>query len=111
MENLFLPQNNSVHVGGRKHVLPQQVIMLVADVNYTTVYLVDNQHFMVAMTIGKIQKILGNHGNFVRPNKAQVVNWAYVTQRTQEGLLLKNNEMISFSRRKRRAMKGEVIDK
>jgi DNA-binding LytR/AlgR family response regulator len=111
MKNLFLPTNESVHVGGRKHVQPEQVIMLVADVNYTTIYLIDGQQFMVATTIGKVQKALDAYGNFIRLNKAQVVNWAYVLQRTKNGLLLKNNETVGISRRRRRDVKVAIIHK
>lgn len=108
MSEVIQAQKESVHVGGRRHVQPEQVMMLVADINYTTIYLSDGEHFMIASTIGKVQKALNIHGNFVRPNKTQVVNWAYVTQRTQDGLLLKNNKMIIFSRRKRRTITAVV---
>jgi DNA-binding LytR/AlgR family response regulator len=101
-------QKQSVHIGGRRYVQPEQVMMLVADINYTTIYLNNGEKFIIATTIGKVQKALDIHGDFVRPNKTQVVNWAYVTQRTQDGLLLQNNEMIIFSRRKRRAIKAVV---
>lgn len=103
MENFTNTQKDSVHVGGRKHVQPEQVMMLVANINYTTIYLANGQRFMVATTIGKIQKSLQVHGQFVRPNKSQVVNWAYVRSSNSKQLLLKNNEMVRFSRRKEQA--------
>ena len=108
MTETIQTQKESVHVGGRRHVQPEQVMMPVADINYTTIHLNDGEQFMIASTIGKVQKALDIHGNFVRPNKTQVVNWAYVTQRTEDGLLLQNNEMIIFSRRKRKEITAVV---
>lgn len=93
-------QKKTVFVGGRLHILPTQVMMLVADINYTTIFLDDGQQFMVATTIGKIQKTLQEHGNFVRTNKSQVVNWAYVLRSNSKELLLKNDEIVRFSRRR-----------
>ena len=97
-------QKESVHIGGRKHVHPAQVIMLVADINYTTIYLADGNQFMVATTIGKVQRTLQAHGQFVRTNKAQVVNWAYVLRSSPKELQLKNNEIIKFSRRREKVI-------
>ncbi len=102
MKNFADIKKDSVHIGGRI-VHPEQIIMLVADINYTTIYLADGQRFMVATTIGKVQKILQLHGEFVRPNKSQVVNWAYVRSSTSKQLLLKNNEIVRFSRRREKS--------
>jgi DNA-binding LytR/AlgR family response regulator len=102
MEKFTNTQKDSIHVGGRKHIQPAQVMMLVADINYTTVYLADGQRFMVATTISKIQKSLQEHGDFVRTNKSQVVNWAYVRSSNSKELLLKNDEIVKFSRRRKK---------
>ena len=102
MKNFADIKKDSVHIGGRI-VYPEQIMMLVADINYTTIYLADGQRFMVATTIGKVQKTLQVHGEFVRPNKSQVVNWAYVRSSTSKQLLLKNNEIVRFSRRREKS--------
>jgi DNA-binding LytR/AlgR family response regulator len=100
MENFINTQKEGVHVGGRRHVQPTQVMMLIADINYTTIFLKNGQQFMVATTIGKVQKTLQSHADFVRLNKLQVVNWAYVQSSNTKQLLLKNNEIVQFSRRR-----------
>jgi two-component system LytT family response regulator len=108
MENFTHTKKDGVHVGGRRHVLPTQVMMLVADINYTTIFLDNGQRFMVATTIGKIQKSLQKHGNFVRTNKSQVVNWAYVRSSNSKELLLKNDEIVRFSRRRGHMRKNTI---
>ncbi|WP_435355635.1 LytTR family transcriptional regulator DNA-binding domain-containing protein [Emticicia sp. SJ17W-69] len=101
--------NTLVHVGGRKHVQPEEVIILIADSNYTTIFLASGKNFMVATNIGKIQKILQAHGQFIRTNKAQVVNWAYVISSTYNQLLLHDNKIVIFSRRRRIKVRPQLI--
>lgn len=105
MKNLTESQKEAVHIGGRKHVQPEQVMMLVADSNYTTIYLADGNQFMIATTIGKIQKILENYGQFIRPNKSHVVNCAFVKSSNSEQIFLKNNKVVRFSRRREKEIR------
>jgi two-component system LytT family response regulator len=99
MNHITTTPKNYIHVGGRRHVKPEEVMMLVANVNYTTIHLVDGERFMIAKNIGKVQETLQNYGHFVRPNKGQVVNFAYVLENRNSELLLQNNEIVKFSRR------------
>ena len=100
--------DESIHIGGRLYIQPTDVIMLVANVNYTTIYLINGQQFMIARTIGKVQEILHPHGQFIRTNKAQVVNLAYVLQHTKKGFVLQNNEVIDWSRRRKKEIKEKL---
>ncbi|WP_394993034.1 LytR/AlgR family response regulator transcription factor [Emticicia sp.] len=99
------PESQDISIGGRKIVSPKQVLMLVADINYTTVHLFNGEQFIIATTIKRVQKSLNSHGNFVRTNKKFVVNWDYVRSHCAKQLTLQNNQTISFSRRQgKRAM-------
>lgn len=93
---------NKISIGGRKSVTPKQILMLVADINYTTVHLFNGEHFIIATTLKKVQESLDSHGNFVRTNKKIVVNWDYVRSHCAKQLTLQNNQVIPFSRRKGR---------
>lgn len=93
-------ESNYVSIGGRKTILPAQVLMLVADINYTIVHLFSGEQFMIATTLKKVQKSLDAHGNFVRTNRKFVVNWDYVSSHCAKQLTLHNNLIIPFSRRK-----------
>jgi DNA-binding LytR/AlgR family response regulator len=104
MENFTQPETNVVFVGGRLHIPPNEIVMLVAAINYTTIHLIDGQTFIIAKTISRVQDALKSHGRFIRLNKSHVVNWAYVTHLTPEGLLMQNNEILSFSRRRKRTI-------
>lgn len=92
-------QSQDISIGGRKTVSPKQVLMLVADINYTTIHLFNGEHFIIATTLKRVQKSLDSHGNFVRTNKKIVVNWDYVRSHCAKQLTLQNNQIIPFSRR------------
>jgi DNA-binding LytR/AlgR family response regulator len=100
---------NSVPVGGRKSVTPKQVLMLVADINYTTVHLFNGEQFIIATTLKRVQKSLDSHGNFVRTNKKFVVNWDYVRSHCAKQLTLQNNQIIPFSRRQGKLIMGKLL--
>lgn len=103
MKNNFAKLNLESHcvpIGGRKSVSPQHVLMLVADINYTIVHLFNGEHFIVATTLKRVQQNLNAYGKFVRTNKKFVVNWDYVRSHCTKQLILQNNQVIPFSRRK-----------
>ncbi|WP_435353710.1 LytR/AlgR family response regulator transcription factor [Emticicia sp. SJ17W-69] len=92
-------ESNYISIGGRKTVSPKQVLMLVADINYTTIHLFNGEQFIIATTLKRVQKSLNSHGNFIRTNKKFVVNWDYVLSHCAKQLTLHNNQIIPFSRR------------
>lgn len=93
------PESSFISIGGRKMVAPKQVLMLVADINYTTIHLYNGERFIIATTLKRVQKSLDSHGNFIRTNKKIVVNWDYVRSHCTKQLTLQNNQIILFSRR------------
>ncbi|GAB2609969.1 hypothetical protein GCM10027035_02780 [Emticicia sediminis] len=99
---LSISEPNLIPIGGRKSVTPKQVLMLVADINYTIIHLFNGEQFIIATTLKRVQKSLNSHGNFVRTNKKFVVNWDYVRSHCAKQLTLQNNQVIPFSRRQGR---------
>jgi DNA-binding LytR/AlgR family response regulator len=98
----IIAESNYIPIGGRKSVSPKQILMLVADINYTMIHLFNGEQFIIATTLKKVQKSLAPHGNFVRTNRKFVVNWDYVRSHCAKQLTLQNNQVIPFSRRQGR---------
>lgn len=101
-----LSEPNPIPIGGRKSVTPQHVLMLVADINYTTVYLFNGDQFMIATTLGKVQRSLDPHGNFVRLNRKCTVNWILCPQVLCKGAEARKQPNHSFLQKKRQDNHG-----
>ncbi|MBA4853236.1 LytTR family DNA-binding domain-containing protein [Emticicia sp. BO119] len=97
-----------VHIVGSTYINPLDVIKLVACINYTTIYLASGKQYVVALTISKVHEVLHPYGQFIRTHKSHVINMAYVLQQTPNGLLLKNNETIDWSRRRKKGVKEQL---
>lgn len=101
--------NNLIHLGSRKNIAPECILMLKSDANYTIIYLEDGSKILSSTTIGKIEKRLKDF-QFFRPNRSVIFNLDFMAEfedKTQSGsfgkILLKNNEKIALSRRKSEA--------
>ena len=57
---LSIPEPNLIPIGGRKSVTPKQVLMLVADINYTTIHLFNGEQFIIATTLNNNFKTNSN---------------------------------------------------
>jgi len=97
-----------VHLVGHTYINPIEVIKLVASVNYTTIYLANGKHYVVAQTINKVYQALLPYGQFIRTHKSYVINLAYVLQQTPTGFLMQNNEMIDCARRRKKQVKKQL---
>lgn len=101
-------ESHCILIGGRKMVVPKQILMLVADINYTMIHLSNGDRFIIATTLKKVHESLDSHGNFVRTNKKFVVNWDYVRSHCSKELTLQNNQVIPFSRRQGRLIMEKI---
>ncbi len=97
---------NLIHLGSRKKISATNILMLKADINYTTIYLDDGSQIFTSTTIGILEKRLKDF-QFFRPNRSVVINLQYISNfedKTQSGnfasILLKNDTKIFISRRK-----------
>jgi DNA-binding LytR/AlgR family response regulator len=98
--------NELIHLGSRKNVSPECILMLKSDVNYTTIYLDDGSQILSSTTIGILEKRLEKF-NFFRPNRSFIINLQFVSdfeKKENAGnflrIFLKNKEEVSLSRRK-----------
>ncbi|AWV96956.1 LytR/AlgR family response regulator transcription factor [Arcticibacterium luteifluviistationis] len=72
-----LNKEQLIHVGARKLIPPNDILMLKADVNYTEVFLMDGSKILSSTTIGTIEKRLDGF-DFFRVNRSTVVNLKFL---------------------------------
>ena len=106
---ITMKTNSLIHLGSRKNIAPDTILMLKSDVNYTIIYLIDGSKIMSSTTMGKIEKRLKDF-QFFRPNRSIIFNLNFMADfegKAQSGsygqILLKNKEKIALSRRKSKA--------
>ena len=90
-----------IHLGSRMKVSPQKIVMLKADVNYTSVHLINGKTFITATTIGILENRLKNLC-FFRPNRSVIINLDYMVgfEKTSAQIKMENNEVFKISRRR-----------
>ncbi|MBA4852406.1 LytTR family DNA-binding domain-containing protein [Emticicia sp. BO119] len=97
---------NTIHLGGRKELPPEQIVMLKADSNYTNVYLQNGTSFIVATNLGELARRV-KHLAFFRPNRSIVINLEHLKLFNTEDLQIEmqNEEVVSLSRRRTKKFK------
>ena len=98
----------TIHIGGRKHIEPSSVIFMVADINYTKLFLKDGKSLYVATPLKRLQERFQAAGDFFRPNRGIVVNMDYVADLTEVSITLENNKTFKISRRRQPAFLSRV---
>lgn len=91
---------------GKESINQDEMQLLYADVNYTTLTLLDGSRVIISYTLKKFEEMLPEH-EFVRPNRSSLVNIRYIKSVTSRELILKDNSRIKISRRRQ----NEVIEK
>lgn len=93
------------HKGEKVLVKSTEIVLLSADINYTTFYLKDGRKYTSAQTMLKYDSYLNPH-NFIRINKNQMVNISEVKEVTKANrtcnIELNNGMSLKTSRRKRK---------
>lgn len=90
----------------RKIIDLSEIIMLQANVNYTTFFLKNGKQFLSARSIKLFELVLEGHG-FIRTHRAYLINHKHLLKydEVNESVLLSNNLIALISRRK----KGNLI--
>ena|SRR6218665_47633 len=94
-----LPKN-TIHIGGRQHVSPQEVILLIAEINYTIVLFSDGHKTIVATSLKYLEKRFQDC-HFFRTHRSYVVNLSYVKKVRTSSVLLSNGQVIEVARRRK----------
>lgn len=94
--------NNSVHILQRKTVCPQEVVMMKAASNYTSIHLANGKVICVAKTLQILTDEFASYG-FFRINRSSTVNLHFIAKlnESQTNLVLKNEMQLDISRRRK----------
>lgn len=93
----------TIHIGGRKNVIPETVILFEADINYTRLYLNTGEKLFVATTLKELEARFANEINFFRLNKSYLINLNFMKKYDlkKSEILMENQKKVLISRRRK----------
>jgi DNA-binding LytR/AlgR family response regulator len=96
---------SKIALGANRKIMPESIIMLKSDANYTNIFLADGTSFLSCITLGKLASRLKEFP-FLRPNRSVLVNQQYIEKfntviYAEEGpsILLSNQTIVSIAKR------------
>ncbi len=99
----------SIHVGGYRRLVPQQIVRLVADRNYTLIYEASGGKLLVATTLKVIEERLQPYG-FMRVTRGDVVNRSFIEKVWKDGTVqLTDGTQIFPSRRRQKSLVEKIL--
>lgn len=110
METIKYIENRlCIHLGSRKYISPEEVQHLESDLNYTLISLIDGKKILSSTTLKKIEGRLRPFKNFVRVNRSTIVNLDFVENHPENGFVLPDKRILTFSRRQGRTWKEREL--
>ncbi len=103
-------KTTKIHIGGRKKICPDEIMMLEGNMNYTDLYLLDGKKITVATTLKKLEKRFVVCQNFFRPHKSFIVNLNYLSdyQSGSNEFSMQNDRKVLIARRRKTAFKLRI---
>jgi DNA-binding LytR/AlgR family response regulator len=101
VKNIVPMRIPEIAIGGRKKLVPSDVILFEAEINYTRLHLSNGQYVMVATTLKKLEKSFSPFRFIYRTHKGFMVNLNFVQSLESNEVTLKNNRKVLVSRRRR----------
>ncbi len=101
----------NIHIGGRKEVCPEEIIVLVADINYTQVFFYDGTKTIVATTLGELERRFRVNPLFFRTHKSFLINLNFVANHenlAENYIKMSNETKVIVSRRKKLALQLKI---
>jgi two-component system, LytTR family, response regulator len=94
---------NHIALGGYQKALPETILYLQAEINYTHIHFVDGTVIKVAYTLKRLETRFIDFPKFFRCNRSFLVNMAYMHSFNSEKFEIQmiNGLEISVSRRRR----------
>jgi two-component system, LytTR family, response regulator len=94
---------NPIAIGGYQSAMPQDILFLQSEINYTHINFNDGKALKVAYTLKRLEKRFKDYPNFFRCNRSYLVNIDFMTAYDKETfeVILKNGYKISVSRRRK----------
>lgn len=98
-----------IQIGGWQQVIPCEVTLLIASVNYTTIHFSNGKKVMVATPLKTLAARFEPY-HFFRVHKSHLVNLAFVTKfcNYEKTLEMTNHKNIAVARRRVTALKKEI---
>lgn len=90
----------NVHVGSRIRLLPNDVVMIKAETNYSLIFMTDGSKILVSTTLKIIQERLKLETSFERVHRSFLVNLNHLKSVKQGQVFLTNDLKCLVSRRK-----------
>jgi two-component system, LytTR family, response regulator len=103
-------KNLQISIGGRTKVNPQEVVALVASVNYSLAYMQDGNVIIVATPLKELESRFRLPA-FFRSHKSFLINLCFVADYDHEKYLfakMQNDLKATISRRKRLAFQQNI---
>jgi DNA-binding LytR/AlgR family response regulator len=103
-------KTNEIHIGGRKSVCPDDIMLLEANENYTLLYLQNGKKLLVATTLKTLEQRFYVCRNFFRSGKSYIVNLNYLSdyQLERNLIVMQNDKTILVSRRRKNAFQLKI---
>ncbi len=113
--NNYTPQfceitNDKIHfIRSRKRVLLKEIIMLTADINYTSIHLLCGKVLLIPRTIKIFEDLLTEYA-FIRTHRAYLVNERHLKEYDLQNNCVKmSNNMTALISRRRKEMVEQHI--
>ncbi|UBM60828.1 LytTR family transcriptional regulator DNA-binding domain-containing protein [Marinilongibacter aquaticus] len=90
-----------IHLGSRKRVLPQEILYLQSDINYTRVLLVSGRMIFSSTTLEIIENRLACTADILRMNRGVVIKWNHVKSWQNSTVELVDKQKFLISRRRK----------
>lgn len=91
---------NRIHVGSRTHLLPKDIVMVSADLNYSYIHLNNGRRITVSTNIQKLEERCLPFFNMVRVHRSYMINTRYLQYLEGSCAKLTHNLECTISRRK-----------
>lgn len=105
----YIEDRPHIHVGSRTFISPEEMQHLESELNYTLISLIDGQKILSSTTLKKIEGRLRPFKNFVRVNRSTIVNLDFVENHPENGFVLPDKRILTFSRRQGRTWKEREL--
>lgn len=104
--------NPKIHLVGKKNILPQNVIYLKAEANYSEVFFTNGESIIVSKTLKQMETRFSPFA-FFRAHKSYLINLSHVKDyktKCISKIKLSNDVEIELSRRKRNDFLSVIKD-
>ncbi len=97
-------KNTTIKINTKLKVVPQKVVMLEAELNYTWLTLADNRKHLICATLKNVAEQLCQHSNLYRISRHTSINMAYMKSAdfSTSEIYLANEKCFFIARRRKK---------